>query len=230
MDLSQGTPERQDTPQSCNNADIAPLQEPPANIDVPQEAGLPRPRRNQAPAQRPAREGPDLYTHLIEVLQNIRRNLVQVEEAAPAQAPDFPEDPNFNWDLLRTPPETRFPVPGTGTVQRIAADLLARLPTMKARDQHDARFVLAMTADWQTLGNKVRDVVFQRLNLYAIVASFGWPTAIQASSLAAPSLLLLPSGMQPIQRQQNHRGWRNNGRQQKQEPVPEPASRWRRLN
>lgn len=47
---------------------------------------------------------------------------------------------------------------------------------MTARDQHDARF--AMAADWPDLDDEGRHLVFQRLNLYAIVASYGWSTAI----------------------------------------------------
>lgn len=97
----------------------------------------------------------------------------------PNQAPavDVPEDPNFNWTLQKLPAETKFPVPCTGVVQRIAADLLARLPTMAARDQHDARFELAVMSDWPDLDDEIRIITFQRLNLYTIVAAYGWPTA-----------------------------------------------------
>lgn len=65
---------------------------------------------------------------------------------------------------------------------------------MTARDQHDTRFALAMAADWPDLDNEGRHLVFQRLNLYAIVASYGWPTAIASSTAvsAAPPHLLLP--------------------------------------
>lgn len=65
------------------------------------------------------------------------------------------EDPNFNWNLLRLATETKFIVPCTGVVQQIAADLLAGLPTMAARDQHDARFVLAVVLDWQDLDEEM---------------------------------------------------------------------------
>lgn len=62
-------------------------------------------------------------------------------------------------------------------MQRIAADLQARLPTMAARDQHDARFLLAVVSDWPYLDDEIRNITFQRLNLYTIVAAYGWPTA-----------------------------------------------------
>lgn len=40
---------------------------------------------------------------------------------------------------------------------------------MTARDQHDARFALAMATDWPDLGDEGRHLVFQRLNLYGFV-------------------------------------------------------------
>lgn len=112
-----------------------------------------------------------------------------------------------NWDLLRLPAETRFPVPGTGAVQIIAAYLLTRLPTMAARDHYDTRFALTMAADWLDLDDGGRDLVFQRLNLYAIVASYSWPTAIASSSAvtSAPANLLLPPRVVPVQRANNQR-------------------------
>lgn len=67
---------------------------------------------------------------------------------------DISEDPNFNWVLLKLPTETKFTLPGTGVVQRIAVDLIARLPTMAARDQHDARFVLAIVSNWTGLDDE----------------------------------------------------------------------------
>lgn len=90
--------------------------------------------------------------------------------------------------------EINFSVPCPGPVQRIAADLPIRLPTMTARDQYDARFALTMAADWPDLDDEGRHLFFQRLNLYAIVASNGWPTAIASSTAvsAAPANLLLP--------------------------------------
>lgn len=53
----------------------------------------------------------------------------------------------FNWNLPRLPGETNFQVPGTWADQRIASDLVTRLPIMTASDQHDARFALVKAAD-----------------------------------------------------------------------------------
>lgn len=117
-------------------------------------------------------------------------------------------------------------------VQRIDGDLLARLPTMAARDQHDARFVLAVVSDWPDLDDEMRTITFQRLNLYTIVAAYGWPTAIASSFAmqAVPVNCLLPPGVQPVQQQQNQRqnnnqrgGRRGNQRQAAPAPSPAPA-------
>lgn len=85
-------------------------------------------------------------------------------------------------------------MPGTRVIQRIAADLLTRLPTMAAKDQHDARFVLAVVSDWPDLDDEMRNIVLQRLNLYTTVAKYAWPTAIASSSTiqAVPSNYLFP--------------------------------------
>lgn len=106
------------------------------NLGEPQQA---TPHRQ--PARRPPRERPeveDVLTQLTNVLVYVQRNQQRAAAAQPQAASEYAADPNFNWELLRTPAETRFPVPGLGSVQHIAADLLARLPTMAARDQHDA--------------------------------------------------------------------------------------------
>lgn len=135
---------------------------------------------------------------------------------------------------LELPAETLFPVPCPGPVQRIAADLLIRLPTMTARDQHDARFVLAMAADWPDLVDEARHIFFQRLNLYAIVASYGWPTAIASSTAvsAAPANLILPPVVVLVEcaynnnSQQNQRQQQEQNRQGGRQPVaatPAPA-------
>lgn len=210
--------------------DIVPLEgllhddEDPDNLGEPQDA---TPRRQ--PARRKPRDQPeveDVLTHLTNTLVDVQRNLRQAQEAAPAPAQDHAPDPHFNWNLLRTPAETRFPVPGLESVQGIAADLLARLLTMAARDQHDARFVLAVMSDWPDLDQQMKEVVFQRLNLYAIVANYGWPTAIQASSVvsAAPPKLLLPPGMLPVQRTQQPRRDNNQQRQPRQQQQGSSSS------
>lgn len=114
-------------------------------------------------------------TQLTRVLVDVPRD---VAAQAPPRAPEYPEDPAFTWNLLRLPHETSFPVPSTGAVQRIAADLLTRLPTVAARDQHDTRFALAMAVDWPDLDDDGRDLVFQRFNISAIAASYGWPIVL----------------------------------------------------
>lgn len=124
-------------------------------------------------------------------------------------------------------------------MQRVAADLLARLTTLAARDQHDARFVLAVVSEWHDLDDEMKTLAFQRLNIYAIVAAYGWPTAIASSTAvsATPSNFLLPPGVVPVQRQQNqnqNQQGRRGGRQQRQQvqapapaPAPAPAARGR---
>lgn len=61
--------------------------------------------------------------------------------AGVVNAAEPPEDPDFDWT-----PETSFQVPGNGQVQRMAASLLARVPTLAGRDQHEARFVLQVVS------------------------------------------------------------------------------------
>lgn len=73
-----------------------------------------------------------------------------------AQQAEVPEDPNFNWNFFKLPSETKFPVPCTGIVQRIAANLLACLPSLAARDKHDAHFILAVVSDWEDLDDEMR--------------------------------------------------------------------------
>lgn len=51
-----------------------------------------------------------------------RRNQAQVGDTALQHGSEF-QDPNFNWELWRTPPEIMFPAPGTGTIQCIEGDL-----------------------------------------------------------------------------------------------------------
>lgn len=89
---------------------------------------------------------------------------------------------------------------------------------MAASDQHDCRFALIKAADWPDSDEEGRHAVFQRLDLYAIVAcweSYGRPTAIASS--AAPAMLLLPPGAALVQRGGNN----VRGRRQQQTPAPE---------
>lgn len=57
------------------------------------------------------------------------------------------------------------------------------------RDQHKARFIIDIIADWEDLDQELRSRVFQRLNIYAIVAAHGWPIAIAASSASTPNTI-----------------------------------------
>lgn len=80
----------------------------------------------------------------------------------------------------------------------MAGELLARLPTMAGRDQKEATFVLNMTADWPTLDDEGKAVIYQRLYLYALVAAYGWPTAIAATNAVGGDAVPLPPGITPI--------------------------------
>lgn len=154
-----------------------------------------------------------------------------------AAAVNVVEDPDFNWNALRSPLEGTFPLPATGVVQRIAAGLFAKVQTgvLTGRDQREARFVLDMMADWPDMDADLRTRVFQRLNVYAIVATHGWPTAIAATAASHDNLqCFLPPGVQPVvqpRQQQQRRGGGRRGNadaaaQQPVEPPPaQPAAR-----
>lgn len=165
----------------------------------PVDAGSPR-RRPVAP-RRPA--PPDLEDALTRLTQTVER-LVTERPAPPPAAADVAEDPAFNWEALHSPLDTTFPLPSTGVVQRVAAGLFAKLQSgaITGRDQHEARFVLDILADWPDLEDDLRTRIFQRLNLYAIVAAHGWPTAIAASAASTSNLVcVLPPGVTPVQQQ-----------------------------
>lgn len=95
--------------------------------------------------------------------------------------------------------------------------------------------MLDILADWPDMDDELRTRVFQRLNVYAIVATHGWPTAIAATAASHNDLqCLLPPGVQPVaqQRQQQQRqGGRCRGNaeaavQQPAQPAPaQPAAR-----
>lgn len=84
---------------------------------------------------------------------------------------EAPEDLHYNWDMLRLPPDTNFPVPSTEAVQHMASTLLSKVASLQGRDNHDAKFVLAMTSLWQDLSKDDRNFVFQRLNLISILTA-----------------------------------------------------------
>lgn len=166
--------------------------------EEPADAGSPR--RRQA-TRRPA--PPGLEDALTRLTQTVER--LVTERPAPAAAADVAEDPAFNWEALRSPLNTTFPLPSTGVVQRVAAGLYAKLQAggISGRDQHEARFVLDILADWPDLDDELRTRVFQRLNLYAIVAAHGWPAAIAASAASTSNLVcVLPPGVTPVRQQQ----------------------------
>lgn len=185
----------------------------------------------------------DVLTQQTAILRELAREVRDNRQQAPQQRadPDFvPADPNFDWNLMALPAETNFQLPCEGKVQEIAAGLLARILFMQGRDLHDAKFVLRVVSMWPDLTDQDRkDILFQRLNVYAIVASVGWPTAIAACSAnSRSSAFYLPQGVQVVQqgnRQQqqqqqpnNNRQRRNNQRQQPQQqqrnaPAPAPA-------
>lgn len=87
-----------------------------------------------------------------------------------------------------------------------------------------------MLGGWEDKDEELRTRVFQRVNLYAIVATHGWPTAIAATTVTTNALTcFLPPGVQPIvqqprQQQQKQRG---EGRRRNQQPAtaaaPAPA-------
>lgn len=87
-----------------------------------------------------------------------------------------------------------------------------------------------MLGVWEDMDEELRTRVFQRVNLYAIVATHGWATAIAATAATTNALTcFLPPGMQPIvqqprQQQQQQRG---EGRRRNQQPAaaadPAPA-------
>lgn len=100
-----------------------------------------------------------------------RLNQQPAQPAAQGNLEDPPADPAFQWNRLQLPSETYFPVPGDGAVQRMATSLFTKLPTLTGRDQHEARFVLLVVSMWPDLADDDRRWVYQRLNVYCIVAS-----------------------------------------------------------
>lgn len=141
-----------------------------------------------------------------------------------------PADPAFQWERLCMPPETNFPVPGDGVIQRMATSLYSKIPTLTGRDQHEARFVLQTVSMWPDLDDDDRKWVYQRLNVYCIVASLGWPAATAACNASTVSTdYFLPPGTvippaQNFQRQQQGtRRQRQQQQQPQQPPAPQPA-------
>lgn len=139
----------------------------------------------------------DVVTQQTELLAAMLERLNQRQAAAaPAGAPAEPQpDPNFDWTRLALPSETNFPVPGDGTIQRMATSLFARIPTLTGRDQHEARFVLQVISTWPDLPDADRVWAYQRLIVYCIVASLGWPAATAACAASTVNTdYFLPPG------------------------------------
>lgn len=190
-----------------------------------------------ASTRRPSRpNAPDLEDALTRLTQTVER-MAAIQQQPAQPVADVVEDPDFNWHALRSPLEATFPLPNTGVVQRIAAGLFSKLQAglLTGRDQHEARLVLYMMSDWEDMDNELRTLVFQRLNVYAIVATHGWPTAIAAIAASTNSTqCFLPPEVQPVaqqarqqqpqqQRQQQQRGGRRANNRQAQAPAPAPA-------
>lgn len=184
----------------------------------PRDAGSP-PRRGRAQPS----DVEDALTQIVQTLQNLQRQQQNLAQQQAPQAPnqDVPEDPAFDWNRLRLPSTTSFPVPCTGRIQRMAGELLARLPTLAGRDQKEATFVLNMTADWPTLDEEGKSVIYQRLYLYALVAAYGWPTAIAATNAVGGDAVPLPPGITPIV-QGARRGRQQFQQQRQQQAVRQP--------
>lgn len=108
------------------------------------------PRQPRQPHQE--RDPPDLQdlvTQQTEILAGTMADLRARQPAAQSANPaEPPEDPAFDWTRLALPSESNFQIPGTGLVQRMASSLLARVPTLAGRDQHEARFVLQVISLW----------------------------------------------------------------------------------
>lgn len=144
----------------------------------------------------------DVLTQQTAILRELAREVRENRQQAPQQPadPDFvPADPNFDWNLMALPAETRFPLPCEGKVQGIAAGLLARIPFMQGRNLNDAKFVLRVVSMWSDLTDQDHKYIFQRLNVYAIVPNVGWPTAIAACTAnSRSSAFYLPQGVQVV--------------------------------
>lgn len=110
------------------------------------------PRRRPPPRRLAAPDLEDALTRLTQTVQQMV-TLHQPAAAAPGHPLNPPEDPNFNWTALRSPLETPFPLPPTGTIQRIVAGLFAKLQAngLTGRDLHEARFAVDMMVNWEDM-------------------------------------------------------------------------------
>lgn len=118
---SQQEPEDTTPPLPGTSSEPDFLQPPSSEYSLePADAGSPnRRRRANAP------DVEDALTQMIQTLQGLQQQqseLAQQHQAPQALQPDVPEDPTYDWDRLRLPVATSFPVPCTGRVQRMASD------------------------------------------------------------------------------------------------------------
>lgn len=115
-------PESQDATQAP--ADQGNLLQLPLGDDIVEmPAGNPRRQR-----YRPDLE--DVVTQQTELLAAMLQRLNQqpAQPAAQANVDEPRADPDFQWERLCMPPETNFPVPGDGVIQRMATSLFAKVP------------------------------------------------------------------------------------------------------
>lgn len=221
-----------------------------SDLDPPpvQDLNLEEAPRNSAGHQTPPRrhnqppEDDDVATRIATAIENVlNRRADQPPAQRPQNAgfrpPDIPMDPTWNWQALSAfPSDTNFPVPCDGQVAKHLQLIVTSLAAMSARDQHEAKFVLKMAADWPDLEKDLKFAVWQRVYTFACVARWGWATAIHFASASGggPNDAFVPEGLQPIVRQpaqpQQPRGRRryNNQpqgqgqQQQQQQPAPQP--------
>lgn len=200
---------------------------PPAAFDLPGNDDIVEaPRSPNRPRQPRARDPPDIGEVLTQQTAVLARMMEQLQARQEPARPlhhdqaDPPEDPHFQWDRLVLPTETNFTVPSTGMIQKMATSLFARVPLLTGRDQHEARFVLQVTSLWPDLSPDERHWVFQRLNVYCIVAALGWPAATAAcASTATTNDFVLPPGVVLPQPER-----RTRTRQNQQQPAAAVAA------
>lgn len=86
--------------------------------------------------------------------------------------------------------------------------------------------MLAVFSEWDDLDDEMRNIAFQRLNIFTLVATYEWPTA-QAVQ-ATPFNYLLPPGVTPVQIQRaNNNNQQRGGRhsyQQRQHQAAAPVA------
>lgn len=112
QDVQESTPPAQGTSASID------LNQPMQSSDEsqePRDAGLPQRRGRPRPP-----DIEDALTQIGQTLQNLQRqlqDLAQQQHAPQAPQQDVTEDPAFDWNRLRLPSTTSFPVPCTGRVE-----------------------------------------------------------------------------------------------------------------